>query len=533
MDKLSGAFPSLSSIVGGDIPTDYLVGLAVFPAVVLALGVCSANPCLLFCCSGTRRPVRCCWCCRGRRRPPGYSEVQQQQQQPPPPPPPPPPPTRKRAAFGVLLLLALVAGGLAFQAGRTMSSTATGSLLAGAKDLRVDVFGTVAATIGTVTAKVRTTTEKLDAFSDGCALRPAPSLGCVTADCIADAIANAKVGEVKAQVTAAASAVREQIPTLEDYDAQFDDLSASTFDDLFGVLAEHTDCLDCEDPGAVQRYKKLFDTGMLVAFGLGLAIVALYCVLYLCSLAARSAPRLAEMLLSTLPKLGVAWLVVAWVVFVFLLMGLSIVLSGFCMDPNGHITAVADEFEGAPTGATTNQTMTVNGTLAFYTTCPEGLAVAPAFLTTTVGLATESMTEGANLINTMIGNITSDADIRTQCGGDDGKDRLEAAAAAMLTAVATVDDLVGAAMGCGTVNRIYATLVYDGLCTDFVGAMVDVWQSTFGFAFLLTVVLWTRWLAWPGEAPTEEEEEEDEEEAPQEEEEEDEAALNLPPGFKF
>ena len=154
---------------------------------------------------------------------------------------------------------------------------------------------------------------------------------------------------------------------------------------------------------------------------------------------------------------------------------------------------------------------------------------AAGFLTATVGMATGSMTQGANMIDSMIVNITSDSDIIAQCGDGtpsnsffcvndrtktcsttsdcggtacgnkktNAEIRLRAAATNMASAVTEVNELIGSAMSCATVNDIYATAVYDGICTDLIEATASVWQSSLVFAFLFTFVLWNRWLVWP------------------------------------
>ena len=47
-----------------DDPMSYMTGFLIFPVFFLLFGLCSANPLCLFCCSRTRRPLRCCWFCR-------------------------------------------------------------------------------------------------------------------------------------------------------------------------------------------------------------------------------------------------------------------------------------------------------------------------------------------------------------------------------------------------------------------------------------------------------------------------------------
>ena len=491
--------------------------------LVLLWGLWGADPLCLFCCSRTRRPLRCCWLCRKSDHskkvmaaggaeaahvstgacPCGICGCV-----------PDPARKHKRAAYGVLLLVSLVIGLWAMSVGNSMYADMTASLLKGAKKMRVEMFDSAEATIATVVKEVKAGTKEISDFNQGCdnwsedldlrhgkkcddpdnplstanpwwncastfdvatcgelvsQLQPACTECCET-------YRKETARTIKSHLDNATAAFEEEIPKLEDYEAQFKDISDAAFNDYLGQDASKTDCLepaclegDAAEIGYVRAYKTHFDAFMGAVFGLGLLVVIVYLLLFLVSLfphvigttvtragGATMSEQIGKNLEAppdphawvciiqyVMPVLGVVSLHIMWIVLFFVMFMASVVVSDFCVDGGGITTTLTSGFftveataVSSSTTTTTitdgqngggddeyyyytytstiplNQTLTPDEMINFYVTCPDGVDAPPEFLTTTTALFEINVEHGKWELDLI---DTDDVDVQAVC----------------------------------------------------------------------------------------------------------------------
>ena len=70
---------------------------------------------------------------------------------------------------------------------------------------------------------------------------------------------------------------------------------------------------------------------------------------------------------------------------------------------------------------------------------------------------------------------------------------LEGAMADTVTAL----DAIEGDLSCISFNHWYASIFFEGLCTDFTGAAYGIWTATLAFGCLMVFILFYRWLCWP------------------------------------